>query len=124
MGRIPPQGTGGGGIADKTILPPAATMSAVLQDGEHTAIRVNVPSGRTLKVWYVGVQNELNNAPTNLKAVVRDETNSTDIVSENAKFSSGQPLAEKAGAIDIECRARNDTGSEQEVSGYFNFTLE
>lgn len=88
-----------------------------LQDGEEIGVRVRVLSGETLTIDQVGVQNASNNAPSGLTAEVVDETNSTTMVSQN---STGTTVSSsKSGAISVNFKIVNSTGSEQDASAYF-----
>jgi len=95
-----------------------------IPDGDFVSFRINVPAGFTLKVWILGVQNDSNNAPANLDAIVRDETNGVNITSQNSKRATGSPIAEKDGAIDVSLRINNGTGSIQNASAIFGITIE
>lgn len=113
-----------GGISDKGQLQLAVIPTTTLADTEFISFRINVPSGKTLKIWAVGVQNDSNNAPSGLTAEVDDETNSTNLVSENSKRATGDPLASVSGAVDVAMRAENDTGSDQNSTATFSYTVE
>lgn len=112
-----------GGI-DKQQLQLAPIPTTTLADGEFITFRINIPLGFTLKIWAVGVQNDANSAPAGLTAEVDDETNAVNLVSENSKRVTGNPLAEKSGDIDVAFTVENDTGNPQNASGVFAFTVE
>lgn len=95
-----------------------------LSDGQFISLRVHIPSGSTLKVWSVGVQNNSNNAPAGVTAEVDDETNAVNLVSENSKRSLGNPLAEVDGPVDVAFRVENDSGGTENVSLTFSLTIE
>lgn len=116
--------TPGGGIADKTILQTAVIPTTTLADGEFISFRVNVPTGYTLYIWSVGVQNSSNNAPAGLTAEVDDETNTVNLVSSNQKRQTGDPIAQVDGPVDVAFRTENDTGGGQNASSSFGYTIE
>lgn len=91
---------------------------------EAVGLRMNVPSGKTLKIWALGVQNDSNSTPTDLDIRVRDETNGTNIVDQNQAYNEGTPIASKSGAIDVSFKVMNDTGSTQNASGWVSWTVE
>lgn len=94
-----------------------------LQNGEFISFRFRIPDGKTLKVWAAGAQNSSNSAPSGLTAEVDDETNSTNLVSENGKLTTGSPLGSVAGPVDVAFRVENDTGSTQRATGQFRYSL-
>lgn len=107
-----------------TQLQLAPIPTTVLADTEFISFRINIPSGNTLKIWVVGVQNDSNSAPSGLTAEVDDETNSNNLVSENSKRTTGDPLAEVSGNVDVAMRAENDTGNSQNATATFGYTIE
>ena len=109
---------------DDRVRQVAAIPTTTLADTEYITTRVHVPTDRSLNLWAVGVQNAANNAPAGLTADADDETNGTTLVSENAKRSTGAPLASVDGAVDVALRARNATGGEQDASAVFEYTIE
>lgn len=119
-------GGGGGGIEDKASLPPVVLPTATLPDTQFIASRINVPAGRVLNVWGAGVQTQSNTIPAGLNAVVRDETNAVDIVSENSKstIQTSSPIGSVQGPVDISFRTENETGGQQQASSFFVPTLE
>lgn len=94
-----------------------------LQNGEFISFRFRIPAGKTLKVWAAGAQNASNSAPAGLTAEVDDETNSTNLVSENGKLTTGSPLGSVTGPVDVAFRVENDTGSTQRATGQFRYSL-
>lgn len=102
----------------------APIPTTTLADTEFISFRVHVPSNHTLYVWAVGVQNASNNAPAGLTAEVDDETNTTNLVSQNAKRATGNPLASVSGAVDVAFRVENDTGGSQDATAAFAYTIE
>ena len=119
-------GGGGGGIEDKASLPPITLPTTTLPDTQFVASRINVPSDRVLRVWVGGVQTQSNTIPAGLNAVVRDETNAVDIVSENSKSTvqSESPIGSVQGDVDVSFRTENETGGQQQASSFFVATLE
>lgn len=122
MGDITFTSTGGQRAGAQLQLAPIPTTT--LSDGEFISFRIHVPSDITLKIWAVGVQNISNNAPANLTAEVDDETNNNNLVSQNSKRTTGDPLAEVSGAVDVAFRTENDTGADQDATSTFAYTLE
>ena len=94
-----------------------------IPDGESAvAWRGRVPSGETLLVDEVGVQNDSGSAPTGLDIVVRNVTGAADIDRENTQHSGS--LSSASGQIDVEVRVENSTGSTQTASGHALFRIE
>lgn len=102
----------------------AVIPTTTLADGEFISFRVFVPSDFTIRIFAVGVQNASNNAPAGLTAEVDDETNAVNLVSENSKRATGDPLAEKDGPIDVAMRTENDTGGSQDATSSFSYSIE
>lgn len=117
-------GFGKGVIGNRQELQLAVIPTTVLADTEFISFRINIPTGNTLKIWAVGVQNDSNNTPAGLTAEADDETNSTNLVSQNAKRATGTPLAEVSGDVDVAFRAENDTGGSQNTTATFAYTIE
>lgn len=110
--------------ADAQDRRPLPIPTTTLSDTEFISIRLHVPTGNTLNIYAAGVQNASNNAPTGLTAEVDDETNATNLVSENSKRTTGSPLASVSGAVDVAFRAENNTGGSQDASATFEYSLE
>lgn len=113
----------GGGIDDAAQIQQAVIPTTTLADGEFISFRLNVPADKKLVIWAVGIQNNSNNAPGGLTAEVDNESTATNVVSENQKRITGDPLAEVAGAADVAMRAENDTGNSQNASATFSYTI-
>lgn len=117
-------GGGGGGGAPTETLQMATIPTVSLQDGDSISFRINVPSGNTINVYSIGVQNNSNNAPANLDAVVRDETNATTMYTSNQKREVGDPLVSKDGDIDVAFRIENDTGGVENATATFAYEIQ
>lgn len=117
-------GAGGGVIEERAWIQLAVIPTTVLGDTEFISFRLFIPNGNTLKIWSVGVQNDSNNTPVGLTAEVDDETNTINLVSENSKRTTGDPLAEVDGPVDVAMRAENNTGNDQNTSATFSYTIE
>lgn len=118
--RSPPQGSGPRPVRQ---IQQAGIPTTVLADGEFISTRINVPSGTRLEVYAVGVQNSSNNAPSGLTAEVDDETNTENLVSQNAKRATGSPLASVSGDVDVAFRAENDTGNSHNTTATFAYII-
>lgn len=111
---------------DETVRTRQATIPLTeIADGNNAVgLRKQIPSGKTLRVLEVGVEDDTGSAPAGLTIEVRDLTNAVDIVSQNARHAEGSPLASKDGAIDVAFRAANATGGSVNASGYVLYTME
>lgn len=130
MVTFPPQGAGGGDISLITGLekiPDAIIPTTQLTDTQFISFRTHAGSQETFKLWAAGVQNNNNNTPTGLTAEVDDETNTVNLLSENTKriaATAGSPIASATGPVDIALRIENDSGSTQNATGIFSYTIE
>lgn len=109
---------------DKAARQMATIPTTILEDGQFISFRIFVPSGKTLNIWSLGVQNDSNQTPSGLTAEIDDETNSSNLVSFNSKRESGNPLESEGGDFDAAFRVENDTGDVQNASATFSYTLE
>lgn len=111
---------------DDTIQTRQATIPLTEIADTNTAVglRKLIPSGKTLKVLEIGVEDDTGSAPAGLTIDVRDHTNAVDIVSQNTRHSEGSPIASKSGAIDVSFRVSNGTGGSVNASGYVLYTME
>lgn len=88
-----------------------------IDSGDYEAIGTfRVASGDSSDITKAGVMNDLQNAPTGLKVVVRDVTNGSDVINKNSKLVTGSPLGTMSGAADFEVRIVNDTSDVQVAS--------
>lgn len=112
--------------ADDVVRTRMATIPLTEIADTNTAVglRILVPSGKTLKILEVGVEDDTGAAPAGLTIDVRDLTNAVDIVSQNSRHTEGSPIASKAGAIDVAFRVANATGGAVNASGYVLYTME
>lgn len=99
-------------------------LTEIADTNTAVGLQMQVPSGKTLKVLEVGVQDDTESAPAGLTVEVQDVTNATSLVSQNAKHAEGSPLASKSGAIDVQFRVANSTGGSINASGYVLYTME
>lgn len=99
-------------------------LSAISDTDDAVGLRKRIPSGKTLKVFEVGVINENGNAPSGLTVEVYDVSNATLVESQSATHAEGSPLASKSGAFTAEFRISNDTGSLQNASAYVLYSME
>lgn len=100
-------------------------LTEIADGNTAVGLQKQVPSGKTLSVLEVGVQDDTESAPAGLTIEVQDVTNATSIVSENATHAEGSPLASKDGAIDVQFRVANSTGTDPvNASGYVLYTME
>ena len=112
--------------SDETIRTRQANIPLTEIADTNTAVglRKLVPSGKTLRILEVGVEDDTGSAPTGLTIEVRDLTNATNIVSQNTRHNEGSPIASKSGAIDVAFRVNNGTGGSVNASGYVLYTME
>ena len=99
-------------------------LTEIADANTAVGLRKQVPSGKTLRVLEVGVEDDTGSAPSGLTIEVQDLTNSTAIVSENSRHTEGSPIASKSGAIDVAFRVANSTGGSVNASGYVLYTME
>lgn len=113
------------GLDDTARLRQVAIPLTEIQDG-NTAIGLQklIPSGKTIRVVEAGVTDDAENTPSGLTIEVRDVTNAADVFSQSTKHAEGTPLASKSGAIDVQFRVNNGTGSTVNASGYVLYTME
>lgn len=111
---------------DDTIRTRQANIPLTEIADTNTAIglRKLIPSGKTLKILEIGVEDDTGSAPAGLTIEVRDLTNAVDIVSQNTRHNEGSPIASKSGAIDVAFRVANGTGGSINASGYVLYTME
>ena len=111
---------------DETVRTRQANIPLTEIADANTAVglRKLVPSGKTLRILEVGVEDDTGSAPTGLTIEVRDLTNATNIVSQNTRHNEGSPIASKSGAIDVAFRVNNSTGGSINASGYVLYTME
>lgn len=112
--------------SDETVRTRQATIPLTEIADANTAVglRKHVPSGQTLRILEVGVEDDTGSAPSGLTIEAQDLTNSTAIVSENSRHTEGSPIASKSGAIDVSFRVSNSTGGSVNASGYVLYTME
>lgn len=99
-------------------------LTEIADANTAVGLRKQVPSGKTLRILEVGVEDDTGSAPAGLTIEVQDLTNATSIVSQNARHAEGSPIASKAGAIDVAFRVANATGGSINASGYVLYTME
>lgn len=111
---------------DDTVRTRQATIPLTeIADGNNAVgLRKQIPSGKTLRILEAGVEDDTGSAPAGLTIEVRDLTNGTDVVSENARHAEGSPMASEDGAIDVAFRVANATGGSVNASGYVLYTME
>lgn len=112
--------------SDETVRTRQANIPLTEIADTNTAVglRKLVPSGKTLNILEIGVEDDTGAAPVGLTIEVRDLTNAVDIVSQNTRHNEGAPIASKAGAIDVAFRVANATGGPINASGYVLYTME
>lgn len=99
-------------------------LSEIADTNTAVGLRKLIPSGKTLKILEIGVEDDTGSAPSGLTIEVRDHTNGVDVVSQNTRHNEGSPIASKAGAIDVSFRVSNGTGGSVNASGYVLYTME
>jgi len=99
-------------------------LTEIADGNTAVGLRKQIPSGKTLRVLEVGVEDDSGAAPSGLTIEVQDLTNATTIVSQNARHAEGSPLNSKSGAIDVAFRVSNATGGSVNASGYVLYTME
>jgi len=99
-------------------------LTEIADTNTAVGLRKQVPSGKTLRILEVGVEDDTGSAPTGLTIEVQDLTNATSIVSQNTRHAEGSPIASKSGAIDVAFRVANSTGGSVNASGYVLYTME
>lgn len=111
---------------DETVRTRQATipLTEIADGNTAVGLRNLVPSGKTLRILEVGVEDDTGSAPTGLTIEVQDLTNAVSITSENSRHTEGSPIAEKSGAIDVAFRVANATGGGVNASGYVLYTME
>jgi uncharacterized UPF0146 family protein len=88
-------------------------------DGDNVlGAKFNVPSGESVDLVEVGVQNDAEQAPAGLEIVVEDVTNTTELTRQASKHYSADPIATISGPVDILVKLSNSTGSAQKCSGF------
>lgn len=99
--------------------------------GTHSAIPYRVPDGTTLEVYMWGVHDDSipPQAPTDLDIELYDMTNDSQIAWANTLRNDGDPASPLAsapasgGALDVEFRVTNETGSEVNAGGFVGFKV-
>lgn len=92
-------------------------------DSPYVFHRQHVPSGKTLYIYEMGLQDESNTAPSGITVEAYDETNAVSLASYNTKFTEGTALASKSGAIDVAFQLDNSSASTNGYSGFVVFAL-
>lgn len=97
-----------------------------LKDGDRAIGReVYVPSGKTIRFYEAGVEPNGAVVPSGLQIEAIDATNDVYIVQESARHKEISPTVTATdGPIKVRMLVRNSTGSTQEASGGFVWTLD
>lgn len=96
-----------------------------IADGDTAVgLRKLVPVGKELRILEVGVRDDTGNTPAGLDIEVYDDSNTTDVYSDNTAHAEGEVLASKSGAFDAIFRVANNTGGTVTASGYVLYTME
>lgn len=123
----------GAPVKNVHVRPNAHIAMSAIPNGDHAAIPVHIPDGKTLKVWMWGCRDETQSTPANLTVELFDETNSTSVASESTARNTGEPvndgssrveLEASGSAVDATLRLDNATGSELKAGAQFSYTVE
>lgn len=98
-------------------------LQTISDTNSAVGLRKRIPSGMTLRIEEMAVQDSTGSAPSGLTVEVYDDTNASSIVSRNALYDEGEPLATKDGAIDVIFRVTNNTGGSIDASGEIRWKL-
>lgn len=85
-------------------------------DGNHVELaKFDLPAGTTVKVHASGIDPA---GTTGLDVVVRNQTDATDIYTDNTQTNIGPDLASGGDGDTVSVRLDNTSGSEQQASGW------
>ena len=114
--------TSGGSNGNITFNLPATTIA----NGESIQLyRFTVPTGKSVKVWRLGLASTAGTQVSGAKIQIYNETDSIESYSNNSTYLEGTPittlsLAEK----DISIKVLNDSGLSGDFHGFIVITLE
>lgn len=95
-----------------------------LADGDTaTGVRMRVPSGKTLYVYELGVQDDTGSVPSGLSVDVYDHGAAAAVASASTQHSEGSPLGSVSGATDVSVRVDNATGGSVLSSGFAVYSV-
>lgn len=109
-----PASAGGSGGGEQIITLPAIQVA----DGDYASKRFRVATGRKLTVKETGVETASGTLPGGLLTVIRNQTEETELFSEETTKATGDELASVTGPALVEFRSVNGSGAERTVVGH------
>lgn len=95
-----------------------------LADGDMaTGVRMRVPTGKTLSVYELGVQDDTGAVPTGLSVEVYDHGAAAAVASASTQYTEGSPLGSVSGSTDVSVRVVNSTGGRILTSGFAVYSV-